>query len=107
MTTIAFAPATAPATIAPPAPLAPSSDRARLHSAAQAFEAIFVREMLAAARAEKFGDTLWDNDQGNDTFAAMRDQRFADIAAQTGAIGLGKQVEAQLAARITTPEPKG
>lgn len=104
MITIALATATAPVTVALPAP---SSDRARLHSAAQAFEAIFVREMLAAARAEKFGDTLWGSDQGNDTFAAMRDQRFADIAAQTGAIGLGTQVEAQLAARMTAPEPKG
>jgi flagellar protein FlgJ len=99
--------------IAPASPLpatatpGPAAERARLHKAAQAFEAIFVREMLSAARSEKFGETLWGTGQGNDTFTAMRDERFADIAAQTGAFGLGQQVEAQLAARVAPPVPKG
>jgi flagellar protein FlgJ len=84
-----------------------AAQRAQLHKAAQAFEAIFVRQMLASARAQNFGDTLWGTDQGNQTFAAMRDERFADIAAQTGAFGLANQVEAQLAARITPPGSKG
>ena len=35
--------------------------------------------------------------QAQETFAAMRDERFADIAAQTGAFGLAKQLEAQFA----------
>ena len=97
--------------VAPPAPAptaaGPTAERAQMHKAAQAFEAIFVRQVLSAARAEKFGETLWGNDQGDQTFTAMRDERFADIAAQTGVFGLAKQVEAQLATRITPPGSKG
>jgi flagellar protein FlgJ len=81
-----------PATTAP----APTTDCARLHQAAQAFEAIFVREMLTTARAASVGDTLWGNDQGNETFNSMRDERFADLTARSGAIGLSRQIEAQL-----------
>jgi len=75
-----------------------SADRAQLRKAAQGFEAIFVRQMLSAARAASLGgsDALFGG-QAQETFAAMRDERFADIAAQTGAFGLAKQLEAQLA----------
>ena len=71
----------------------------RLHKAAQAFEAIFVRQMLSSARQGNFGDTLWGSDQGHDTFTAMRDEKFADIAAQSGTLGLGQQIEKQLAGK--------
>lgn len=94
MTAIAAIP---PVSTITAAAAAPGSDRAKLHQAAQSFEAIFVREMLSSARATTFGDDLWGNDQGNETFAAMRDERFAEIAAQSGTLGLGKQVESQLA----------
>lgn len=83
----ASAPASAPAT----------GDRARLRQAAQAFEAIFVRQMLASARAADFGGGVTGQDQGSQTFAQMRDERFAEIASQTGAFGLARQIEAQLA----------
>ena len=79
---------------------ASTPERTRLHQAAQAFEAIFVRQMLTSARQSNFGDDLWSDDKGQDTFTAMRDERFADITAQSGALGVGKQVEAQLAARL-------
>ena len=52
--------------------------------------------MLSSARQQNFGDTLWGSDQGHDTFTAMRDEKFADIAAQSGTLGLGKQIEKQL-----------
>ncbi|KUR74408.1 rod-binding protein [Novosphingobium sp. Fuku2-ISO-50] len=78
------------------APAANPAEKARLHQAAQAFEAIFVRQMLSSARQSNFGDTLWGDDKGKDTFTAMRDERFADLTAQSGALGLAKQVEAQL-----------
>ena len=46
--------------------LAPKVDeRARLTEAAQRFEAIFARQMLAAARQTSFGDSLFDS-QGNE-----------------------------------------
>jgi flagellar protein FlgJ len=110
MTTISSAttaPTTsAPTTSAPTTSAAASSpERARLHQAAQQFEAIFVRQMLSSARAANFGDTLWGDDQGNQTFTAMRDERFADLTAQSGTLGLAKQVEAQLAGRLAPAQP--
>lgn len=88
-------------------PAAPSAaDRAALKKAAQGFEAIFVRQMLAAARSTSLAgeDDLFGG-QANETFAAMRDDRFAEIAAQTGAFGLAKQLEAQFARLLPTATP--
>jgi flagellar protein FlgJ len=75
-----------------------ATDRAALRKAAQGFEAIFVRQMLAAARSTSLAgeDDLFGG-QAQETFMAMRDERFADIAAQTGAFGLAKQLETQFA----------
>ena len=85
-----------------------------VREAAQGFEAIFVRQMLAAARSTDFGgDDLFGGKQ-DDTFTQMRDERFADIAAKSGAFGIGHQIEAALAQRVggtaaapVTPAKKG
>lgn len=79
------------------------TDRDRLATAARAFEAIFVRQMLAAARQSGLGDSLIGG-QGLETFRAMQDSHFADLAAQTGALGLAKQIEAQLARHLPPSE---
>ncbi len=77
---------------------ASASDRAALKKAAQGFEAIFVRQMLSAARAASLaGDDPIFGGQAQETFTAMRDERFAEIAATTGAFGLAKKLEAQFA----------
>lgn len=82
-----------------------SPERAKLREAAQGFEAIFVRQMLAAARTTTFGNDMF-KEQGNETFTQMRDERFADIAAKSGAFGLAKQLEVQLAKTLpSTPLP--
>ncbi|WP_298166824.1 rod-binding protein [Novosphingobium sp.] len=90
-------------------PQTPSAtDRAALKKAAQGFEAIFVRQMLAAARSTSLAgkDDLFGG-QAQQTFASMRDERFADIAAQTGAFGLAKQLEAQFARLLPSTNPAG
>lgn len=82
-----------------------SSERAKLRQAAQAFEAIFIRQILSTARATNFGaDLTGSNDPGQDTFTQMRDERFAEIASKSGAFGLASRLEAQLA-RSLPPEP--
>ena len=73
------------------APQSPQS--ASLRKAAQGFEAIFVRQILASARQSSLGDEDLFGSQANDTFTQMRDERFADIAASTGAFGLARQLE--------------
>lgn len=88
-----------PAAVGTPQPAATGPADARLHQAAVAFEAIFVRQMLGAAHAGAFADTLLGNDPGRETFAAMRDERFADLTAQSGALGLAHSIVVQLGAR--------
>ena len=77
---------------------APSGSREQLAKAAKDFEAIFVRQMLSAARkgSEAIGEDLFGNDAVQQ-FRDMQDSRLADTMAQTGALGLAKQIEAHLA----------
>jgi peptidoglycan hydrolase FlgJ len=77
-------------------PATQGSDRERLAEVARGFEAIFLRQMLAAARKADFGEPLLGG-QGLDTFRQMQDERFAEIASQSGQFGLAQQLEAQLA----------
>lgn len=71
--------------------------RDQLRSAAQAFEAIFLRQLLASARANDFGGEDLLGGPGLEQFEAMRDERFADIASQQGMFGLAEAIERQLA----------
>lgn len=84
----------------------PSSEREKLKQAAQQFEAIFVRQMLAAARKTDFGGDLLAGG-GMETFRQMQDEHFADLASQTGTLGLAATIEAQLARFLapSTPAP--
>jgi flagellar protein FlgJ len=79
------------ATSAPP----PQPTKAQIHEAAQKFEAMLTRQMLAEARKADFGNTLLTN-EGTKTFREMQDSRFADTAAQQGTLGFAKMIEAQL-----------
>jgi len=105
----------------PTATTAASSDAEKLSGVAKQFEAIFLRQMLAAARKTNLGgeDNIFSG-QGLDTFRQMQDDRFADIASETGAFGLGKMIQTHLAkfakaagqaeaaaATATTPEVTG
>lgn len=92
-------PATGPASGTP----ATGTSREDLSKAAKQFEAIFVRQMLSAARKAGFGDELFSS-QGTDTFRQMQDERFADIASDTGAFGMAKMIEAHLA-KMLPAEP--
>ncbi|MDT0574699.1 rod-binding protein [Croceicoccus sp. F390] len=77
-------------------------EQTQLRKAAQAFEAIFVRQMLASARAGRHDDGGLFGGPGLEQFEAMRDEHVADLASQTGAFGLAQAIEAQLAARTET-----
>ncbi len=107
MTTIM--PSASPATSAAISPAAvPSSGttREQLSAAAKQFEAIFVRQMLSAARKSGVGDQLFSS-QGTDTFRQMQDDRFAEIASSTGALGMAKMIEAHLAKMLPAEAPAG
>lgn len=76
---------------------AAAAAKSELRRAAEGFEAIMLRQMLAAARASDMGDDLFGGGAGQDTFAEMRDAHFADLGAVSGMLGLADMLEAQLA----------
>jgi len=90
-------PVSASLALTPPAP----AQSIQLRQAAKQFEAIFVRQMLSAARSAKLGgENELFGGQAMDTFNSMQDERFAQIAADSGAFGLAKSIETQLAAQL-------
>lgn len=79
-----------------------SPERAELRKAAEGFEAIMVRKLLATARASSFAEDTPLTGGGMQQFQAMRDEHFADIAAKSGAFGFARSIEAQLAQHLPT-----
>jgi peptidoglycan hydrolase FlgJ len=78
---------------------APIDQRAELGKAARQFEAIFVRQMLAAARKASLGESLFDS-SASEQFRTMQDSQLADLMAEQGGLGLAKTIEQQLSSRI-------
>lgn len=86
-----------------------SKEQKQLREAAKGFEAIMVRRLLESARATSFAkDDTPLNGGGRETWAQMRDEKFAEIAANSGAFGFARSIEEQLAQflPVTTPETK-
>lgn len=79
------------------------SERERLAEAAKQFEAIFVRQMLSAARKTDFGGDELFGSSGEDTFREMQDARFAELASKNGSFGVAETIEAQLARFVEPP----
>lgn len=77
----------------------PADQKAELAKAATQFEAIFVRQMLAAARKASLSDGLFDSD-ATEQFETMQDSNFADLMAQHGGLGLAKSIVQQLSGRL-------
>jgi len=75
-------------------------EQAELRKAAEGFEAIMLRRMLATARAANLAEDTPFTGGGMQQFQAMRDEHFADIAAKTGAFGFARSIEAQLAQHL-------
>ncbi len=71
-----------------------------LTKAAQAFEAIFLRQMLASARASSFGGEEIFGGPGLEQFEKMQDEHTAKLASESGTFGFAKLIEAQIAAQI-------
>lgn len=89
-------------TIAPLSPVGQTTPATRsdLRAAAQAFEAIFVRRLLAAARAGSLAEQTPFSGPGLEQFTAMRDEHLAEITSKNGGFGLADQIERQLSALI-------
>jgi len=71
-----------------------SSDEQKLEQAAQAFEAIFMRNMIEAMRQSSLGDDLMGN-SGGDQFRDMMDDRLADEMVENNGLGIADLLIAQ------------
>lgn len=61
-----------------------------------------IRKMLEAARASSFAEETPLTGGGMKQFTQMRDEHFADIAAETGAFGFARSIEAQLSQHLAS-----
>lgn len=82
---------------------APTAGTSELRAAAEAFEAIFLRQLLASARAADFGGEDLFGGPGLEQFEAMRDEHFAEIASSQSMFGLADAIERQLGAFVQPP----
>ena len=82
-----------PATATPDAKTA--AEHKKLKSAAQAFEAVFLRQMIGSMRSASLGDGMFDN-EGTATFQEMADAKTADGMAQKGVLGIADMLIKQL-----------
>lgn len=94
---------TAPVSSAGTNPAA-TQQRAELKKAAQAFEAVFLRQMIGSMRTASLGDDLFGS-QATDQFREMSDARLADSMAEKGAFGIADMLINQLGKHL--PEGEG
>lgn len=94
-------PPTLPAALPAIPAQAAANDASALRASAEAFEAVFLAEMLKAAGIGRAQEGFAGGGAGEDTFASY----FADIHARAlvarGGIGLADQIERALLARQT------
>ncbi len=76
----------------------PKKGEEELHQAAEAFEALFVGQLLKSARQTKLGDDLFGDKESE--FTAMLDQHYAQIMADSSQLGIAEALVAQLKPHI-------
>ncbi|MFN3819112.1 rod-binding protein [Blastomonas sp.] len=76
------------------------AQKAEFRKAAEAFEAIFLRQMIGSMRSATKGDTLLGSDAG-DQFRDMMDSRLADDMAGKQSFGIAEMVLKQFG--VDTP----
>ena len=65
--------------------------RAELARAAQAFEAVFLRQMIGSMRQAKLGEDILGG-QATDTFTEMSDAKLADAMAENSSFGIAEML---------------
>ena len=96
MTTAPISNATA-ATTAAPATASP--EQAKFRKAAQAFEAVFVRQLIGSMRSASEGDGIFDS-EATKQFQDMSDAKTADAMASKGALHIADMLVKQYGARL-------
>jgi len=97
---------TAALSLSAAASAAPADPRAPLRKAAQAFEAVFARQMIGSMRTASLGDDIMGSDAGNQ-FRDMADSRLADSMATGGSLGIAEMLLKQFEGRTPAAAPTG
>jgi len=84
---------------------AAAPDMAKLRKAAQAFEAVFLRQMIGSMRSASLGDGILDS-SATEQFRDMSDSQTADAMASKGVLGVADLLVKQLGARMA-PKASG
>ena len=71
------------------------AQKAKLKSAAQAFEAVFLRQMIGSMRSASLGDGMLDN-EATSTFQDMADSKTADAMSKRGVLHIADLLVKQL-----------
>lgn len=80
-------------------PFKADADKAKLKTAAQQFEAVFLRQMIGSMRQAGLGDGMFDS-QATQQFQDMADSKTADAMSQKGVLHLAYVIEKQLGATV-------
>lgn len=86
---------------ATPAPAAAGGGDGGLRKAAEAFEAVILRQLLASMRQAKLGDDIFGS-SATDNFREMADAKTADSIAAMRQFGIADMVEAQFRGRAAS-----
>lgn len=78
-------------------PTAPTPESLALKKAAQRFEAIFLREMIASMRKAQLAEDVFGSSATNN-FRELGDARLADSMAEVSSFGIADLIEQQLRA---------
>jgi len=98
MTTLPSSSPIAPARAPTPTPAAAGGGDGGLRKAAEAFEAVILRQLMASMRQAKLGDDIFGS-SATDNFREMADAKTADSMAALRQFGIADMVEAQLKGR--------
>jgi flagellar protein FlgJ len=74
---------------------AKADPQAKLKSAAQAFEAVFLRQVIGSMRSASLGDGMFDS-QATEQFQDMADSQTADSMSQKGVLHIADMLVKQL-----------
>lgn len=82
------------------APSPASPEMAKLRKTAQAFEAVFVRQLIGSMRSASAGEGIFDS-EATRQFQDMSDAKTADAMAQKGALHIADMLVKQYGARLS------
>ena len=79
--------------------------RQELRQAAQAFEAVFIRQLIGSMRNARLADDMFGS-QATEQFRDMADSRLADSMAQQGTFGIADLLTAQFERHRSVQTPQ-